>query len=234
MSSRQEEKARRRQEREELERKANAAAARRRRLGVVGIALAAIAAIAVIGVVIASGGSDDGGGSGGDPQGEVQDAPTQDNTSNLQAAVEAAGCTVKKERNEGSEHTSEEVTYQANPPTSGNHDATPAEDGDYQADNPPDVGQSLHSLEHGRITVQYKPGTPPQRIAQLRGLLSEEYKGTEGYKTLLFQNQTGMEPAVAATAWTQSLKCPQWNDQVFDAIRAFREDYVDKAPEFVP
>jgi hypothetical protein len=43
-----------------------------------------------------------------------------------------------------------------------------------------------------------------------------------------------MTAAVAATAWDNSLTCPQWNDQVFDAIRAFRRDFVDKGPEFLP
>lgn len=236
MSSRQEEKERRRKEREEIERKANAAAARRKRLGIVGIALAAIAAIAVVAVVIAGGGDDGGGssGGGGGGGGSTAEAPTQDNTRNLQAAAEAAGCTLKEERDAGSSHTSEPVKYATNPPTSGDHDPVAAEDGAYETGNPPDTEQSVHALEHGRVAVQYKPGTPPQRIAQLRGLLEEEYKGAAGYKTLLFQNQTGMTPAVAATAWTQSLSCPRWNDQVFDAIRAFREDFVDKGPEFIP
>jgi hypothetical protein len=43
-----------------------------------------------------------------------------------------------------------------------------------------------------------------------------------------------MDAAVAATAWTQSLTCPTMNDQVFDAIRAFRTEYTDKGPELIP
>jgi hypothetical protein len=65
-------------------------------------------------------------------------------------------------------------------------------------------------------------------------MVNESLKGSDGYKTLLFQNQTNMTAAVAATAWTRSITCPQWNDQVFDAIRAFRKDFVDKGPEFLP
>ena len=57
---------------------------------------------------------------------------------------------------------------------------------------------------------------------------------TDGYHTLVFQNQTEMEPAVAATAWGQSLTCDTFNEQIFDAIRAFRRDRVDKGPEFIP
>ena len=229
MSSRQEEKERRRREREELERKANRSAATRKRLVLVAAVVAGAAAIAIALVLaLGSGGDDDGA-----VKGDSSEPPTFD-VGNLQEAARLAKCTVKKERNEGADHTGETVKYQSNPPTSGDHDPVPAEEGEYEADNPPDVKQSVHSLEHGRINVQYKPGSPPERVEQLRGLMEEEVKGTKGYKTLLFQNQTGMTPAVAATAWTQSLKCAQWNDRVFDAIRAFRTQYVDKGPEFLP
>jgi hypothetical protein len=51
---------------------------------------------------------------------------------------------------------------------------------------------------------------------------------------LLFQNNTNMPYAVAATAWTHLLGCPAMNDKVFDAVRAFRAAYTDKAPELIP
>jgi hypothetical protein len=51
---------------------------------------------------------------------------------------------------------------------------------------------------------------------------------------LLYQNTTGMDAAVAATAWGHSLTCPAMNDQVFDAVRTFRSSYIDKGPEAVP
>lgn len=51
---------------------------------------------------------------------------------------------------------------------------------------------------------------------------------------MLYENTTGMEAAVAATAWTQSLTCPEMNDEVFDAIRTFAQRYIDKGPETVP
>ncbi len=55
-----------------------------------------------------------------------------------------------------------------------------------------------------------------------------------GYHLLLFENGTNMPFAVAATAWDQQLGCPTMNPQVFDAIRAFRDEYIDKGPEKVP
>ena len=51
-----------------------------------------------------------------------------------------------------------------------------------------------------------------------------------GYHLLLFENGTNMPFAVAATAWDHQLGCPTMNPQVFDAIRAFRDEYIDKGP----
>ena len=50
----------------------------------------------------------------------------------------------------------------------------------------------------------------------------------------MFQNQTDMEPAIAVTAWRKSLTCDTFDPKMFDAIRAFRRENVDKAPEFIP
>ena len=51
---------------------------------------------------------------------------------------------------------------------------------------------------------------------------------------LLFQNTTGMDAAVAATAWGHSLTCPKLDDTTWDALRTFRTTYIDKGPEAVP
>jgi Protein of unknown function (DUF3105) len=89
----------------------------------------------------------------------------------------------------------------------------------------------VHTLEHGRIDVQYKPGTSSETIAQLEALLAEQ---SDGYHMLLFENTTNMDAAVAATTWGHSLTCPEMNDKVFDAIRTFRNEYIDQGPEDVP
>ena len=89
----------------------------------------------------------------------------------------------------------------------------------------------MHPLEHGRIEVQYKPGTPQKTVDELEALLAEN---DDGYHMLLFENTTGMPAQVAAAAWTHSLSCPEMNTKVFDAIRTFRTRYIDKGPENVP
>jgi hypothetical protein len=233
MSSRQEEKEQRRREREALEEADRKAQARKKRLGVVGGAALATALLAAVVIAIASSGGDDSEGGGGGGETPAAAIPERQER-NLAAAAKAAGCTVKRHRDYGSEHVSEPVKYETNPPTSGSHDPVAAEDGIYEAGNPPDLEQSVHALEHGRINVQYRAGTPAQQIGQLQTLRDESLKGREGYHTLLFENQSGMKPAVAATAWTQSLTCDAINDKTWDALRAFREDFVDKGPEFIP
>jgi hypothetical protein len=51
---------------------------------------------------------------------------------------------------------------------------------------------------------------------------------------LLTPNEKDMDYQVAVTAWTHLLGCPEWNDKVPAAVRAFRDAYRDKGPEFVP
>ncbi len=232
MSSRQEEKERRRREREAAEQAAAAAQARRKRLGLALAAILGVAALVVIGFV-ALGGDDEpptgnGGGSAAIPPQRVDD-PDE--------AARAAGCTNKEHPIEGNGHVPDDtkVDYKTNPPTSGDHSEPPAAAiGIYAQGNPPNLLRSVHALEHGRINFQYKAGTPRNRIEQLETLFQEEVEGRSGFMSLLFENQTGMPSAVAATTWGRSLTCPRWNDRVWDALRTFRQSYAGQGPEQVP
>lgn len=236
MASRQEQKEARRKERLERERKEAAAAARRKRVQLAGGSLLGLAVIAavVLAVVVGLGGDDD---SGAQPPQASDEAaanlPAQQ-TSDIEEAAKAAGCTLENPAFEGATHEQKNFTaadFDTNPPTSGNHDPEWYDDGVYEPDTTPDLGQLVHTLEHGRINIQYKPGTPAATVARLEALVAEQ---NEGYHLLLYENTTGMEPAIAATAWTHSLSCSEMNDEVFDAIRTFRARYIDKGPETVP
>lgn len=221
MSSRKEEKERLRREREEAERAAAASQSRRRMLTAVlgGVLLvAAVAAIAIFAL-----GGDDGDGPGGGDDGVAASLPAVQ-TTDFEEAVDAAGCRLQELESEGAGHTTEDVEYESSPPTSGAHDPMAAQDGIYP--EPPDVEPTVHSLEHGRVNIQYAPGTPARRVAQLEALFNEDVRGTAGWHTLLFENQTNMDAAVAAASWTRSLTCPEFNDRVFDALRAFRLNAV--------
>ena len=230
MASRQEEKERRRQERLAAEQAAQRSKDTRKRAGIALGALVAVAAVIFVFVAAVSGGDE----GGNQTEGDVAVPAVQ--ITDLDEAARAAGCRVRTHPEEGNEHVPPEtqVEYRTNPPTSGDHTPPPAaQDGIYPPDQTPEVKGTVHSLEHGRINIQYPPGTPVERINQLETLFSEEVQGVPGYRSLLFQNQTGMPHAVAATAWGYSLTCPEWNDRVFDAIRAFREERQGKGPEIV-
>jgi len=48
------------------------------------------------------------------------------------------------------------------------------------------------------------------------------------------QNNSEMPFEVAAVAWRNYVGCPKFNDKSIAALRAFRDVYVDTAPEQVP
>ena len=236
MSSRQEEKERRRQERLEREQAEAKQAANKKRLQLVGGALLGLAAVAaiVVALVVGLGGDDETTASneGSDAAAAVSLPPQE--TSDLDEAVKASGCTLTHPEYEGADHEEKDfkpTDYKTNPPTSGTHFPDWYDDGTYAPGSVPNLGMLVHTLEHGRINVQYKKGTPEADVAKLEALLQEQ---NEGYHMLLYENTTGMDAQVAATAWTQSLTCPAMNDKVFDAIRTFRARYIDKGPETVP
>ncbi len=231
MSSRQEEKERKRQERRAREESEKAKAARRRRLQMVFgavlvvLILGAGAAFAVMSM------EDDGGGEQV-ASGDTTIPPRQE--TDLKKAADAAGCTLVKADNEGAGHEEKEYTaadYKQNPPTSGTHFPTWYDDGIYAPGDTPELGRLVHTLEHGRIDIQYKKGTDATTVAQLETLYNEM---DGGYHMLLFENGTDMPFAVAASAWDNYLGCTTMNPKVFDAIRAFRDEHIDKGPEVVP
>ena len=235
MASRQEQKEARRQERLERERKEAAAVARRKRLQLGGGVLLAVAAIAAVAVAIAVGfGGDDTDPKVPDSEQVAAAKLPQQRTTDLDAAAKAAGCTVANPAFEGANHQEKDFTagdYKTNPPTSGNHFPDWYDDGVYEPGTTPNLGMLVHTLEHGRIDIQYKKGTPARTVSRLEALVAEM---NEGYHLLMFENTTNMEAQIAATAWTHSLTCPQMNEKVFDAIRTFRARYIDKGPETVP
>jgi len=235
MSSRREEKEARRAERLAQEEAHARSEARRRRLGIVLGVLLAVAAVAAIVIALASGG---GGGDEPEPTGDVEKTPVPaQRTTDLNAAARAAGCEVRSFEvgPNDRQHVSEDVEYRTNPPSYGPHAPAPASDGDYVGQGTPAKEALVHSLEHGRVILHYKPGLDARRVGQLQTLLGEKPKPNviPGYNALLVQNDTGMPYEVAATAWGRFIGCRRFTDASFDALRAFRTAYVDKAPELI-
>jgi Protein of unknown function (DUF3105) len=200
---------------------------RRRIFQLAAFALAAVAVTVVWIVALTAGG---GGGphpTGGSP--DVYPAVTipLPGERSLARAAARAGCTVRSFPNYGREHTTERVHYRTNPPTSGPHNPVPADDGIY--DDPPPTEKLVHSLEHGRVIFQFTPGAPPKVRGQLKALVKQDPR-----HVILTANQTGMPFEVAATAWRHYVGCRKVNDATFDALRDFKIEYRDQAPEHVP
>lgn len=224
MSSPQERKEAARARREADEAAAAQAASRQRRIRLVGGGVAAI--VVVVGLValgLSLGGEAD------ESEQRAVAIPAQ-RVTDLKAAARAAGgqsSSYDWKYGTGA-HTSEPVKYRMNPPTNGPHNPVWAADGNYAGRTTPQVEQLVHSLEHGRIQIQYRPGLPAAQIKQLEALYDEDPRHMQ-----LFQNSTDMEGDVAVTAWGHGLVFEEWNPGVFDAIRAFRDEYRDKGPEYV-
>ncbi len=238
MASRKEEREALRQRR--LEKEAEHSSASRKRLTIaygVGAAVALIAAVVVI--VLASGGGDSGGASvakgeahinlnasygstnGVQPDDRAGTPPPPAQTTDLQAAAKKAGCKLRLHlKDEGHEHVAVGTPpeYKTNPPTSGAHVEPPYQQADGAYSEMPAEIDIVHSLEHGRLEIQYSPDLAEADQLALKGLYDTMYGAA-----LLFPNEK-MPYAVAATTWTNLLGCPTYEGAAtLDAIRAFGE-----------
>ncbi|MFL5898180.1 MAG: DUF3105 domain-containing protein [Solirubrobacterales bacterium] len=195
-----------------------------------------VLAIAVVIFIVASGGgSSDSGGNGGahinvntqfgSTNGVAPDEregipPPAPAVTNLQRAAKQAGCKLELHlEDEGHEHipqNSPTPKYKTNPPTSGNHVEPPFQQADGAYTEEPQPIDFVHSLEHGRMEIQYAPSLPEKQQLELKGLYDTMYGAT-----LLFPNKT-MTYQVAATTWTNLIGCPEYKGAItLDAIRAF-------------
>jgi len=244
-----EERERRRAERLEAER-AEEHAARRRLIAayfVAGLLGAAIVAGLVIVLTGGGGSSEDGEQDSGEfpaaahiqalsgsthdvePDDREGTAPPAIEQGDVELAAKEAGCTLETGlEEEGNEHvTDKTVDYKTDPPSSGNHNPEQQADGAYA--EMPDLVNVVHSMEHGRVEVQYSPDLSETEQLELKGVFDESPEGM-----LLFPNPE-MKPLVAATAWTNLLTCDSYEGAAtLDAIRSFRDVYRGQGPENVP
>lgn len=139
----------------------------------------------------------------------------------------SAGCTLRAPRIEGRAHVEREVDYRSNPPTSGPHLPVPAPEGAYAEAPPPEA--LVHSLEHGRVILQFAPDAPEDVKTELRRIYDRDR-----YHVLLTPNRTGMPFEVAASSWGRYIGCPRAGPRAYEAISAFRGTFRDQGPERVP
>jgi hypothetical protein len=203
-----------------------------------------ILVVAVVVFIVASGGSGGGGGKTGEkdeggahinvdtavgstngvhPDERAGIVPPAANVINLKQAAKQAGCELKLGlKDEGHEHIppgSPTPHYETNPPTSGPHVEPPYQQADGAYSEMPEPIDFVHSLEHGRMEIQYSPKLPEKDQLELKGLYDTMYGAT-----LLFPNGE-MPYKVAATTWTNMLACPTYKGAAtLDAIRAFGKE----------
>jgi hypothetical protein len=169
-------KAERREEarlkREEIQRRMS----RRRRNRSIGLVLVAIAAVVVVVAVFLT--------SGGTGGSTANIASAADLLKQAPAAKQAAGCgpvqtTPNYANAQGSATSIDQAhigqaevptapqlsTYATIPPASGPHSPVPLQAGIY--DSPPDIYQTMHSLEHGDVILWYAPGTTGKALNDL-------------------------------------------------------------------
>jgi Protein of unknown function (DUF3105) len=206
---------------------------------IVGYAVAATAVLAIaVAIFIVAGGGDSAGGdtdeggahinlntsygstNGVEPDERAGTIPPPAKNADLHQAAKLAGCKLRlRLKDEGHQHIpagSQTPSYETNPPTSGAHVEPPFQQADGAYREEPAPIDFVHSLEHGRLEIQYSLELPEEAQLALKGLYDTMYGAT-----LLFPNGE-MPYEVAATAWTNMLVCPQYQGAAtLDAIRAF-------------
>jgi hypothetical protein len=228
---REEERERLRQAREQRESK-HAGSARRRLIagyavaGVVGL----VVLVGLVMVIVSAASKNDSGeahlvqstGStnGVQPEKREGTTPPPPKVTNLQKAAKLADCDLRLDLpDEGHNHippTAATPEYKTNPPTSGNHVEPPYMQADGAYSEMPKELDSVHSLEHGRMEIQYSPSLSGSNQLELIGLYDTMYGAT-----LLFPNDN-MPYEVAATTWRNLLGCNEYKGSItLDAIRAF-------------
>jgi hypothetical protein len=203
---------------------------------IVGYAIAStvVLAVAVAIFIIASGGDASASGdshinlntsvgstNGISPDDRAGTPPPPVQIADLAAAAKKAGCDLRlKLPDEGHAHIpagSPTPNYRTDPPTSGNHVEPPFQQADGAYSETPAAIDYVHSLEHGRLEIQYAPDLPEKDQRALKGLYDTMYGAT-----LLFPNDKMTKYKVAATTWTNLLGCPSYKGAAtLDAIRAF-------------
>jgi uncharacterized protein DUF3105 len=161
---------------------------------------------------------------------EREGTPPEGDVPGLEEAADAAGCELRLNLpDEGNQHlapSSPDPAYGTTPPSSGSHDPIPTPDGAY-LETPP-ARDFVHSLEHGRIELQYAPELGEDEQLQVKGIYDQSPD-----KMLIFPNED-MPYAVAATAWRNLLGCEEFSDEAIGALVAFRDRFRGRGPERIP
>lgn len=117
----------------------------------------------------------------------------------LAATMQSAGCQLKTMPAAVGDHSVEldatsNPKWNTDPPTSGPHNPTPAVYGEY--DEPLQIAQVVHNLEHGAVFVLYGPTVPDATVQQLRDFYNGDTTG------MLVSPYPKLGAKIALGAWT--------------------------------
>lgn len=127
--------------------------------------------------------------------------------------------------------------YISNPPTSGNHWASPAKNGIYDKQLPDE--QLIHDLEHGYVWISYVPEPKGEATAGAKvktGVSDEVVKklkeivNGDNWKIVLEPRDKNDSP-IALVAWGRLLNL---NTPDYDKIKDFISTYRNRGPEKTP
>jgi hypothetical protein len=126
------------------------------------------------------------------------------------------------------------ATYNANPPTSGEHYADGPAGSAYFTGvhtNPFQDEEQVHNLEHGHVGIQYTDALPETVRTAL-----EEFVGKHDTTAFIAPRPSMTTAALAFTAWNQVVTCTAPTDAaaVVKLAEDFYKAFADKAPESVP
>ena len=168
--------------------------------GIIGLAVLA----GIVAVIVSSGGGgggatadahiEQGSGStnGVEPDNRTGTPPPPAKLTNLKVAAKKAECDLRLHlKDEGHTHIapgSQTPDYKTNPPTSGNHVEPPFQQADGAYAEMPEEIDMVHSLEHGRMEIQYSPDLTEKQQLELKGLYDTMYGGA----LLLPERQDGL------------------------------------------
>ena len=149
-------------------------------------------------------------------------SPPPSRGESLKQAAEKASCFLRQDlKAEGTKSLppdAPEPEYETDPPTSGDHVETPYQQADGAYLTMPRAMDYVAALDHGRVAIHYAPDLTQEAQEELKGLYDTMYGGT-----LLFPDDE-MNYAVAATAWTNFIGCPGFEEETFEAVRAFARE----------
>jgi hypothetical protein len=139
-------------------------------------------------------------------------------------ARKAAGCTeIKKVKEEGrAEHVEGDIDYEADVPSSGEHNPVPLDWGIYAEDQPTE--KWVHNLEHGHLVVAYK-GLSKDEYEDLRGHVKRD-----DWHIVLLPRKANPKDGVYYVAWGAEVYCKEPSAA---ALQEMANVYRDQGPELV-